>query len=325
MAQIILDSGAYTAWTKGVKIDLDEYIQFIKDHSDIFDVYINLDVIGDPEGSFQNWKYMKKAGLDPLPVYHNGAPIHYLEAYMEACDYIGFGAIAIRHTTQRVMGLRHIWDKYLLDEQGNPKRKMHGLGLTAIDIMTLFPWYSVDSASCVLSASFGKIFLPVRGNFKNLILPTVSDQGRHDAATKTGTFFKLPKLIQKESEQLIEEMGFKLGTINNIKKRPRRCDKGAEQIEQAALLYNDMDSLEEEATLCNNYIERYKFNIAIWEMVGKAQTPNNVNIYQVCSTTVHTKIVSNICKEPKILVSYLVTKKAMLELLYKLKNKEVGE
>ena len=45
--EIMLDSGAFSAWNAGKQIDIDKYIEFIRDNN--IDVYFNLDVIGDVE------------------------------------------------------------------------------------------------------------------------------------------------------------------------------------------------------------------------------------------------------------------------------------
>ena len=69
---LFLDSGAFSAMTQGVKIDIYEYIDFIKEHEDVLEVYANLDVIGSAEGTWKNQMIMEEAGLKPLPVFHYG-------------------------------------------------------------------------------------------------------------------------------------------------------------------------------------------------------------------------------------------------------------
>ena len=53
---LFLDSGAFSAETQGAKIDIQEYIDFIKEHQDVIEVYANLDVIGDPVSTWKNQK-----------------------------------------------------------------------------------------------------------------------------------------------------------------------------------------------------------------------------------------------------------------------------
>ena len=77
--ELFLDSGAFSAWSQGKEINIEDYIQFIKEHKDVIDVYANLDVIGDAEATWRNQLRMEKAGLNPLPVFHYGEDISWLK------------------------------------------------------------------------------------------------------------------------------------------------------------------------------------------------------------------------------------------------------
>ena len=76
---LFLDSGAFSAYTLGIEINIYEYIEFIKQHKNIIDMYANLDVIATgntlndkkyaAEKTLQNQKIMEEAGLSPLPVF----------------------------------------------------------------------------------------------------------------------------------------------------------------------------------------------------------------------------------------------------------------
>ena len=68
---LFLDSGAYSAWTQGVEINIRDYIDFIKQHQDIIDIYANLDVISidgkrgsklTAELTLKNQKIMEEGG-----------------------------------------------------------------------------------------------------------------------------------------------------------------------------------------------------------------------------------------------------------------------
>ena len=90
---LFLDSGAYSAWTSGKELLVEDYIEYIKEHKDYIDVYANLDVIGSAEGTWENQRKMEAAGSSPLPVYHVNEPLKYLDMCMEY-DYFAVGGMA---------------------------------------------------------------------------------------------------------------------------------------------------------------------------------------------------------------------------------------
>lgn len=170
-----LDSGAYGAWSKGTAIDIDEYIAFIKANAEHIEVYANLDVIpGEPgrnaskpereaaaEQGWKNFLYMRAEGLSPVPVFHVGEDWKWLDLMMQHCDYIGLGGMVGSHLTP---ALRRNWldetFSRICDEQGKPRVKVHGFGMTAIPLLFRYPWYSVDSTTWIQSAANGNVYLP---------------------------------------------------------------------------------------------------------------------------------------------------------------------
>jgi hypothetical protein len=75
---ILLDSGAFTAHSSGKEIHLKDYHNFLKKNKDIFDEYIQLDVLGNFEKTKINYRKSLDAGFSPLPVFSLGSPIDYL-------------------------------------------------------------------------------------------------------------------------------------------------------------------------------------------------------------------------------------------------------
>jgi hypothetical protein len=57
--KIFLDSGAFSAYTQGVQINLDAYCDYIHRNADIIEVASVLDGIGDPLKTFQNQDSME--------------------------------------------------------------------------------------------------------------------------------------------------------------------------------------------------------------------------------------------------------------------------
>lgn len=159
--ELFLDSGAFSAWSQGKDIDINEYIDFIKEHKKVIDVYANLDVIGDAEATWKNQMIMEKAGLSPLPVFHFGEDIKWLKKLLDRdYDYIGLGGMVPISTTNLYHWLDDLFTNYLTDKHGMPIVKVHGFGLTSLRLMLRYNWWSVDSTSWVLTGRMGAIYIP---------------------------------------------------------------------------------------------------------------------------------------------------------------------
>lgn len=170
--KVFLDSGAFSAYTLGATIDLDEYCNYIKENPDLVLVEDGillaacLDGIGDPLLTYQNQKRMEAQGVTPLPVFHSGEDERYLEYYVAHYPYICLGGLVGGHTKQLEIWLDRVWGKYLLDGAGRPKCRVHGFGITSIPLMERYPWWSCDSTSWIQTASFGAITIPGYGNLE---------------------------------------------------------------------------------------------------------------------------------------------------------------
>lgn len=157
--KVFLDSGAFSAFTKGVTIDLVGYCDYIKRNADIIEVASVLDGIGDPLLTWQNQLAMEAQGVRPLPCFHYGEDERYLEWYISRYEYITLGGMVPIDKTILVDWLDRIWDRYLVDGAGRPKLKVHGFGLTTANLMVRYPWYSIDSSSWVQQAANGNVVL----------------------------------------------------------------------------------------------------------------------------------------------------------------------
>lgn len=164
--KVFLDSGAFSAFTQGVKIDILKYCDYVKRNRDIIEEVDGdllasvLDGIGDPLKTWQNQQTMESLGVRPLPCFHYGEDERYLEHYLANYTYITLGGMVPISTPQLFHWLDRIWDKYLTDGSGRAKVKVHGFGLTAVALMERYPWYSVDSSSWVQIARTGGLMLP---------------------------------------------------------------------------------------------------------------------------------------------------------------------
>lgn len=168
-AQVFLDSGAFSAHTLGVEIDLPGYCAYIQQNDDIIRkdegivMASVLDGIGDAQKTYENQMHMESLGVRPLPCFHSGEDARYLDWYVANYEYITLGGMVGAGTDQLITWLDRIWDNHLVDGSGRAKVKVHGFGITAVPIMERYPWHSVDSSSWLQSANFGSIVTPQYG------------------------------------------------------------------------------------------------------------------------------------------------------------------
>lgn len=163
--KVFLDSGAFSAFSLGVQVDLPAYCRWIQQNVDIVRVEDNslmasvLDGIGDPLQTYRNQLSMEELGVRPLPCFHYGEDERYLEYYMTNYEYITIGGMVPISTPQLFHWLDRIWNKYLCDGSGKARIKVHGFGLTSVPLMQEYPWYSVDSSSWVQIGAHGNVIM----------------------------------------------------------------------------------------------------------------------------------------------------------------------
>lgn len=160
---IFYDSGAYTAATKGVVIDIDEYKLSLQQNSQFITTCSNLDVIGDAQKSAANYNYLHKHVDNMIPVYHIGSNFKYLKRMVRLYPYIAIGGMITGGVN--TAELDYIFNNYILGKDNKPKVKVHGFGVTDIKLLVRYPWYSVDSSTWILNAAFGRVLIPARTKY----------------------------------------------------------------------------------------------------------------------------------------------------------------
>jgi len=147
---IMLDSGAYSAYTKGKTISPIDYMRYIKENEEYIQSYIALYVIGEAEISLKYYEIMKLKGFNPLPVFHFGDDETYLELFIrEGNDYIALGnTVSVRNKVLVAEWINVLTAKY-------PTTKFHLLGSTSKKITKNTNIHSCDSSSWILMAING--------------------------------------------------------------------------------------------------------------------------------------------------------------------------
>jgi hypothetical protein len=212
---IFLDSGAFSAFTKGAQIKLEDYARYIHKNKDIIDLAANLDDLHKREQlTWNNQKALEAMGIRALPVFHTREDPGWLKKYIDAgYDYIALGGMVPESKAWLKHWLDDIWGNYLVKSDGTARIKIHGFGLTTFDLMLRYPWFSVDSTSWVLAGRYGLIwYVDERGSPIRLY---ISDQSpkRKDWDSHFDT---LSPVHKKKLTEQIEARGFKVDELRSI-------------------------------------------------------------------------------------------------------------
>lgn len=165
---IMIDSGAFTAWNIGKPVQLDALLHY---HDDLLQRYgadhdftfIALDVMPGERGraatpqeiqdgmarSMENYLIMQEHHTHPvLPVYHSSEPESFRDDFLGRTDHICLSMSQNMTERERVDWAMHAQVENV---------KLHGLAATGTRIMEYVDWYSVDSAGWLMTAAMGKI------------------------------------------------------------------------------------------------------------------------------------------------------------------------
>lgn len=146
-----LDSGAFSAFTQGQSINIDNYIEFIKQHKP--ETYAVLDVIGDFEKTKANQKYMESKGVNPLPTVHFGSSKEQINYWLDGYNHIAIGGL-VPHAKfrKRLFGWTDIFFSQVREKF---PVKCHAFGMASNSFLTRYPCYSSDSTSWQRFSKFG--------------------------------------------------------------------------------------------------------------------------------------------------------------------------
>lgn len=180
--KIFVDSGAYSAHTKGRELDVDEYIQYVNSNKGSYQAIAQVDTIpGEfgkpktrqqlkeaPELSWQNYLYMRPKVIDVdclLPIFHQGEDFKHLQRILDWTDEEGRHIPYIGISPSNDVATKHKdpWFSMcfkLIKQSSNPHVKTHAFGMTSLPLLEKYPFYSADSTAWIMTSANGSIFTP---------------------------------------------------------------------------------------------------------------------------------------------------------------------
>lgn len=149
------DSGAFSAMTTGVTIDVDAYADWLLEYRPFLNAACTLDVIGDPVGTMANTERLWNRGCDVLPAYHMRSERwdifdHIVDNYPYVClgGMAGTGVDRRRQVGFVVHCMRRARDR-------GSAAVFHALGLTDDYLLSNAPLYSADCSTWASARRWG--------------------------------------------------------------------------------------------------------------------------------------------------------------------------
>lgn len=222
-----IDSGAFSAHTKGAEVDVDTYIDYLNGHDEFITICAQLDKIpGEfgvaktrqqleeaPELSWENYLYMYPKLKSPeklLPIYHQGEDFKHLHRMLNhepKIQYMGISPANDMPTTSKEKWIAECFK--IIQASNNPDIKTHAFGMTSLWVLNRYPFTSADSTSWIMTGANGSIM----SKYGTLL---VSENGKKNPKHVAN----LPKAELAELESYVEHMGFNLEELGtDYKKR----------------------------------------------------------------------------------------------------------
>jgi len=162
--RVIIDSGAFTAWSTGKTIHPKEYAEWALDFDKRWRSkfasleFMNLDVIGDQNASWRNQSILEGLGLNPIPIITVGADPCHIERALKNYHYIALGGLVpyTRNKPKLTKWLDFCFSKVMTyKKETGVLTKVHLLGITTDWVLKRYPCFSSDSSSWVACLRFG--------------------------------------------------------------------------------------------------------------------------------------------------------------------------
>jgi hypothetical protein len=144
---LVVDSGAWSNFTGAAKITVTDHINWLSENWQTGARHIGLDVIGNPDGTFTNWKKEREAGLAVEPTIHFGTDPRTVDKYLAeglATEWVNLGGMA--HLQKYPGKIRQLaaWCAAVIVRcpEGT---KFHALGATTPALNNLVTFDAVDA------------------------------------------------------------------------------------------------------------------------------------------------------------------------------------
>jgi len=158
----LLDSGAFTFFTKGRSKTLDEWDRYIDEYIEFINGYnvhhffeLDIDrIVGLEKVEEYRRRIEKRTGKQSIPVWHINRAWAYFERMCDEYEYVSLGGIAKNPNGKTIEKLF----PWFIDHAHKKGVRIHGLGYTDTNKFKLYPFDSVDSTTWNVGSRYGNTF-----------------------------------------------------------------------------------------------------------------------------------------------------------------------
>lgn len=229
--KLLIDSGAHSAHTKGISLDLEEYIGFVNENIDKFTLYVQVDKIPGvyhmpktakdwleaPQLSWENYLYMRERSKDPnklVPVFHQGEDLKWLENMLNYTFSDGSHIPYIGLSPRGDVSLKAKYDFSascfsVIQRSSNPNVKTHAFGATSLEMLEQLPYTSADSTTWVLVSAFGQVWMPncITGDVNGVGIKLGVSEENKKHQTATWSYWEQSADVKKKLDDYFESIG----------------------------------------------------------------------------------------------------------------------
>lgn len=221
--KLFVDSGAYTAHTRGHDVDVDDYIEYVNNLDEGITLFAQVDkipgkfgvprtreeILSAPAESWENYLYMRPRVKSPdklVPIFHQDEEFKWLENMLNWKDENGkhIPYIGISSSKDKAPKFREAWYWKVFDiieRSSNPKVKTHSFGTSSIRHLETFPFTSSDATSWIRGAAFGSITT----DFGTILVSGVQDKDKNHINSC--------QLSYKQLDDYVGKYGFRLNDL----------------------------------------------------------------------------------------------------------------
>ena len=197
---LMIDSGAFSVFTRGVEVNIDEYCDFCLQSREEFEklgrnvVFVSLDVIPNIAGvsnkntkkekiddsckrGIDNLIYMKKKGIQPVHVLHCYEDYELISVIAKETDYLGLSPNARPSLSLKEKFLN---DAFEYIKKNKIDIMTHGFGVGRLKFLKNYPFTSTDSTGWFRTGAFGGIKYPIMGYTDNVFSDDIDEKEFRD-------------------------------------------------------------------------------------------------------------------------------------------------